>query len=243
MNEPLTIATLLVVGVTVYTSYRAFQSPAFMNSLMFSPVHVLRYKQYHRMVTSAFIHADWLHFFFNMFTLYSFGSGIELIFGPHVFLLIYFSSIIGGSLLSLYLHRHHDYRALGASGGVCGVIFASIFLLPGGAVMIFPLPIPIPSWLYAILFIVVSFFGMRSHAGNIGHDAHLGGALVGLLVATVLHPEIIRESPVLYAAVVVISGALFVYAYKCPLYLQTANPFTSEYWRQLWWNLRRRMRR
>jgi membrane associated rhomboid family serine protease len=233
MNEPLTIATLLVLGITACTSYQGFKSRRFLDGLMFSPVHVLRDGQYYRLITSGFIHADWMHFFFNMFSLYSFGRYVELVFGWHVILLIYFSSILGGSLLSLCLHRHHDYRALGASGGVCGVIFAAIFLVPGGGVMIFPVPIPIPSWLYAILFIFISFFGMRSQAGHVGHDAHLGGALVGLLVATVIRPVIVVQSPVLYTAVFVITGCLFLYAYKRPLYLQTSKPSARGYWRKV----------
>ena len=82
--------------------------------------------------------------------------------------------------------------------------------------MIFPLPISIPSWFYAIFFILISFFGMHSKKGNIGHDAHLGGALVGLLVATLLFPSIIFQSPLLYLAVLLISGSLLVYTYKYP---------------------------
>ena len=104
------------------------------------------------------------------------------------FLLIYFGSIIGGSLLSLYVHRHHDYLAYGASGGVCGVIFAYILLFPGAGVRLY-LSVPIPGWLYAIGFMVVSFVAMKNARDNIGHDAHLGGAIIGLLIAAGLHPQ------------------------------------------------------
>ncbi len=238
MNELQAIATLLVLGVTIYVSYRGFESGQFLEAYIFSPVHVLRDRQYHRLITSGFLHADWMHLLFNMFSLYSFGRHIELVFGRREFLLIYFSAILGGGLLSLYLHRHHDYRALGASGGVCGIIFASIFLLPGGGVRIFPLPISIPSWLYAILFILVSFSGMRTQRSNIGHDAHLGGALVGLAVATLLHPKIIARSPILYPTVVAISGALFVYAYRFPFHPQRSSPFTRGHWQRMWTDAR-----
>jgi hypothetical protein len=120
-------------------------------------------------------------------------------------LLIYGASILGGSLLSLIIHRNHDYRALGASGGVCGIIFASIFLLPGSSVMMFPLPIGIPAWLYAVLFIVGSFVAHRKKADNIGHDAHLGGAIVGLLVATAIYPQLVFAAPWMFASVTVLS--------------------------------------
>ncbi|MDT8389913.1 MAG: rhomboid family intramembrane serine protease [Lentisphaeria bacterium] len=214
MNEPLAIATLAVLGITTYVSHRAFHNRGMLDAFIFSPAHIIRNKDYHRLITSGLIHADWPHLLFNMFSLYSFGSAIEFAFAPHVFLLIYTSSILGGNLLSLYLHRHHDYRALGASGGVCGVIFAAIFLLPGGGVMIFPVPFVLPSWLFAILFVLVSFFGMRKQSGRIGHDAHLGGALCGLAVATMIRPGIIAQSPLLYLAVVGITGTLILYSYK-----------------------------
>lgn len=230
MNESPAIATLVFLGITTYVSARAFKSRELINKLLFSPFDILRSKEYHRLITSGFIHADWAHLFFNMFSLYSFGSAIELSFGPSILILIYGSSIVGGNLFSLYLHRHQDYKALGASGGVCGVIFATIFLLPGGSVTIFPLPIGIPSWLYAILFILVSFFGMRSQTDHIGHDAHLGGALVGLAVATAIQPAIIVHSPILYLTVVAVSVLLLVYSCRHPL-LRTPILFTKKYWR------------
>lgn len=212
-NEPLAIVTLLVLGMTAYISYRAFSSRQLLDRLIFSPARVLRGKEYWRLITSGFIHADWSHLLFNMFSLYSFGSLIEFRFGFPVLLLIYLSSILGGNLLSLYLHRHHNYRALGASGGVCGVIFAAIFLLPGGGVMVFPLPFVLPSWLFAILFILVSFFGMHNQYGRIGHDAHLGGALCGLAVTTALYPVIITQRPLLYFAIVIITTGLVIFSY------------------------------
>ena len=145
------------------------------------------------------------------------------LFGIPTLMLIYFGSIVGGSLLSLYLHRHHDYRALGASGGVCGVIFASIFLLSGGGVTMLWMPVSIPSWLYAILFLVASFIGMKHQLGNIGHDAHLGGALIGLLITTALHPEIVPQSPILYATIMALATSLFLYLWLNPLFLPAAD--------------------
>ncbi|HLP77421.1 MAG TPA: rhomboid family intramembrane serine protease, partial [Candidatus Paceibacterota bacterium] len=168
----------------------------------------------YRLVTSAFLHADVQHLLFNMTTLLLFGAQLEPIYGAGRLLLIYFSSITGGSLLSLYLHRHHQYLALGASGGTCGIVFASIFLLPGGEIGSLLLPFTIPSWLYAILFLVYEFHGARTQRSNIGHDAHLGGAIVGLLVTTALYPQIVRWSPYLYASVMVLSVAMLIHFWK-----------------------------
>ncbi|HUT31254.1 MAG TPA: rhomboid family intramembrane serine protease [Sedimentisphaerales bacterium] len=225
MNGPTALFNLAVIAATVYSSYRGFNSPAYLDRYIFSPEHILRHKQYYRLVSSGFLHADWMHLLFNMYSLYSFGSIIELVFGAPTFLAIYFASILGGSGLSLYLHRKHDYRALGASGGVCGIIFACIFLVPGSSVQIFLLPINIPAYIYAILFMGISYFGIRHKIGNIGHDAHLGGAIIGLLIATVLHPWIIRLNPLLYAVVMSLAVVLFILLYVHSLDLHEKRAF------------------
>jgi len=219
MNEPPAFCTFVIIALTAWGSFQGFRSPAFQDRFIFSPAPILRDQEYHRLVTSGFLHANWMHFLFNAFSFYSFGKYLELFFGVGTLLAIYFGSIVGGSLLSLYLHRHHDYRALGASGGVCGVIFASIFLLPGGGIYIFPLPVAIPSWLYAVLFLLVSFYGVKRQAGNVGHDAHLGGAIIGLLITTALYPAIVRQSPLLYAAVMTLAVGMFLYLWLNPLFL------------------------
>lgn len=217
MDGAFGIFTLLIIGATVWTSWMGFTRPRFRDDFIFSPWQILGGRQYYRLVTSGFLHIGWGHLIFNMFSLYVFGSEIEIGFGRHVLLPVYFASILGGSLFSLWLHRHEeDYRALGASGGVCGVIFAAMFLLPGIGIVVWPLPFGIPAWLYAILFIVLSFVAMRSRVGNIGHDAHLGGAIVGLLVTTLLYPRIVVQSPWLYAGVVAITAGLAACAYRWP---------------------------
>jgi membrane associated rhomboid family serine protease len=227
------IATIAIIGFTVYWSYRGFTRPGFRERYIFSPIRILWDQQYYRLLSCGFLHLNWLHLLFNMLSLYSVGFAIELVFGLHMFLIIYLGSIVGGSLLSLYLHRnHHSYRALGASGGVCGIIFAFIFLFPGARMGFFF--IPLPGWLYAILFILVSFFGLRGQLGNIGHDAHLGGAIIGLLITTILRPVIVIQSPILYAVVIGLSTVLFVHLYRNPLFMPSLNPFSLVYWRRKW---------
>lgn len=181
---------------------------------MFNSRHVLGGKAYYQMVSSALLHTDWQHFAFNMLTLYFFGSNIEIGIGFVPLLLLYFSSILGGNLLALVLHRNHEYRAVGASGGVCGILFSAIFLFPGGDIYLMFIPIPIPTWLFALLYLCYTFWGIRSGKDNIGHDAHLGGALVGVLVATVIEPSIVARSPVLYFAVLGGSCVFFLVMHK-----------------------------
>ena len=210
------VATLLIIITTGIISFLAFNDRRLRDWLIFWPEAILARKEYYRIITSAFLHADWSHLLFNMFSLYFFGPTMEAAMGVPDFLLIYFASIVGGNLLSLYLHRNQDYFALGASGGVCGVIFASIFLFPGIEIGFFLLPVGIPGWLYAFLFLASEFYGLRTQRGNIGHDAHLGGAIIGLLTTTALFPQIIKTDLWLYAAVMLSSLALFVYFWKNP---------------------------
>ncbi len=216
--QPTAPFNLAVIIVTAVCSYLGFTRPGFTDRWLFDAQSILRNKQYYRIISSAFLHGSWMHLIFNMYSLYSFGGAVEQVFGPTQFLLIYFISIVGGNLLSLVLHRNHEYRALGASGGVCGIIFACIFLLPGSSVYMFFIPFPIPAYIFAVLFLAVSYFGLRGQIGNIGHDAHLGGAIIGLVVTTVMYPYIVRQNPVLYPVVMGLAAVLFVSLYLYPLY-------------------------
>lgn len=213
MDPDISIITFAIIGATFCTSMIGFSNPDFLRSCLFNPTMIIHRKEYHRIVASALIHADIVHLAFNMITLHSFGSRIEMLKGPYVLMFIYLASILGGSFLSLIMHRHHEYNALGASGGVCGVLYAAIFLIPGTSVNIMFIPIPIPAWLFAILFVAFSLFGMRNKLGNIGHDAHIGGALVGLAVTALQFPEIISQNPLLFFSVIGLSLVLITYLY------------------------------
>jgi len=259
------IVTTAVVVLTTIVSYRGFQDPWFRSRYMFDVGQVRHGRQWYRLVTGGLPHLDWLHLLFNMLALYFFGDAIELsassrhsvsyllgetIVSPHLYgivtlLAVYFGGIVGGHLLSLTLHRYQDsYRALGASGGVSGLVLAYIFLFPGSIIRAFML-IPLPGWLYAILFIVLTFVALRNQWRGTGHDAHLGGAIVGLLIATALHPTILLDNLLLYAIIMGLVVILFVDLRRNPLYLPGASPFHRAYWRgrrarwQALWTARR----
>lgn len=218
MNDG-TPATIAVLLVTALATFWAFKRSDIKERWIFNPQAILAQKQFDRLFTCGLIHADWIHFGFNAFSFYSFAQNIEEVYGAKPLLLIYGSSILGGSLLSLAIHRNHDYRSLGASGGVCGVIFASIFLLPGSSITMFPLPIGIPASLYAVLFLVGSFVAHRKRSDNIGHDAHLGGAIIGLLVAAALYPGLIFAAPWMFAGVIGLSLVILVVLIFDPIHL------------------------
>ena len=219
MPEPVAICTIVLIALTTISSFVGFRDPGYREQFIFSPLEILASRQYHRLVTSAFLHADWTHLLMNMVSLYLFGRHIELYYGPGQFLLIYFSAIIGGDLLSLWLHRHHDYRSYGASGGVCGIMFSHIFLFPGSGISMYFLPIYVPAWLYAILFLVGSFVALKKQDDGIGHDAHIGGAIIGMMTTVALHPRIVPENLALFLTVTIVSLLLFIYLVKNPMLL------------------------
>jgi membrane associated rhomboid family serine protease len=219
MNGPLAWCTLLLIAVTCAVSYAGFLKPAVVRRYIFNPESILADKEYYRLVTAAFLHADGRHLFFNMLSLFLFGSTLELVFGQAEFLAIYFGAVVGGSLLSLYVHRHHQYLAYGASGGVCGILFAYILLFPGANIVAFMFPVPVPGWLYAIGYMLVSFYGLKENRGNVGHDAHLGGAVIGFLIAAGMNPDAVRAHVGVFLAVLGLAVALLIYLWMNPMFL------------------------
>jgi membrane associated rhomboid family serine protease len=222
MYEPIAWCTFLLIAVTCGISYAGFRSRELELKLIFHPESILAGKEYYRLVSSAFLHSGWSHLIWNMVGLYFFGRIIEGQLGARDLLLIYFGSVIGGDLLSLYVHRHHEYLSYGASGGVSGVIFANLLLFPGAEIMVY-FALPVPGWLYAIGFLVGSFVAMKRAKDNIGHDAHLGGAIVGLLVAAALHPQAAFYNWPVFLLVLVPAVLLLAYLWFNPPFLPTAS--------------------
>jgi membrane associated rhomboid family serine protease len=222
---PIAWCTIVLMVATGTVSWLAFQHRWIEERYIFQPEAILAGKEYYRLVTSAFLHAGWGHLILNMVTLYAFGRWLEWGLGRFDFLLVYFGSVVGGSLLSLFIHRHHDYLAYGASGGVCGIVFAYILLFPGGGIYMY-FAVPIPGWLYAIAFLVGSWIALRRARDNIGHDAHLGGAIVGLLIAAALRPEAVRQNWLVFLIVLGAAAALLGYLWINP-HLLPVSPFAG----------------
>jgi len=147
-----------------------------------------------------------------MISLYAFSGILETYLGVLPFLLIYFTSLAGGNLFALLVHRNNgSYSAVGASGAVSGIIFASIALFPNLGIGFFGLPFSIPSWFYGIAFVLYSIYGIRSQRDNIGHEAHLGGALMGMMTALLLHPNAFSDNFLIILAISV-PTLVFIYA-------------------------------
>ncbi len=214
MDSSPTGTLLLLLNILI--SYRGFVNRPFFDAYKFEVDGILLHKEYKRLVSSGFLHANWLHLIFNMIALNSFCDGLSWRAGEVQVILIYFAALLGGNLLALYLHRNHgDYSAIGASGAVSGVVFACVALDPGIRISILLLP-DMPGWFFGILYVLYSIYGVRSQSDNIGHEAHLGGALVGLLAAVALNPEALRDNGLTIAAIALPAFAFLIWIVKKP---------------------------
>ncbi len=182
--------SLIVLGVTALVSLIAFGSPHRLVRFAISPYEVARYGRWYQLLSSGFFHTGFGHLFMNMFTLYFFGPPMERLLGWAGFLILYLGSMLGGSLMTFWFHRRDPgYRALGASGAISGVLFGFILFRPLAPIYVFLIPIGIPAALFAVLYVLVSVYGMKSRYGRIGHEAHLGGALTGVILTIMLEPR------------------------------------------------------
>ncbi|MBF0197922.1 MAG: rhomboid family intramembrane serine protease [Planctomycetes bacterium] len=196
----------LAIGVS---SYKGFNDKEYEAKLIFSTKHILSYKQYYRLLTSGLLHGGFGHLLFNMYSFVSFSARLEFHISPMLPVIILILGIIFGGFISLLIHKQHEYYAYGASGGVCAVIYASIFLFPGGRISMLFLPISIPSYLFAFLYLLYSAYASAKAQDNIGHEAHLGGAICGTAFAAIFDPETIFESLPLYLTVIAVSYVYF----------------------------------
>jgi membrane associated rhomboid family serine protease len=203
--------SLILILVNCFVSWKGFNDRNFYERYEFSIEKVKIYKQYYRLVTSGFLHVNWMHLIFNMLALYFFSSSVELYFGPLQFLLVYFASMIGGDLLSLFIHRYDSgYSSVGASGAVNGIIFASIAVFPGMKMGLFFIPVAIPAWIFGLAYVAYSIYGIRSRRDNVGHESHLAGALIGMLLAVAMFPAALVENYLVIGAIA-LPSIVFIY--------------------------------
>jgi len=178
------IGVNLVVSLLAFSAFRARDNP---ERFLFTPARVARGENISGMILSQFSHADLGHLIFNMLALYFFAPVVEHFLGVGGLLAIYALSGVAATFLTLIVHKNDArYRALGASGSISGVIFASIVLYPGMNLYLFFVPIPIPGPVFAVGYIAYSVVMARRQFGNIGHEAHIGGAVAGFLLAGML---------------------------------------------------------
>lgn len=192
--------TLLIIILTVVASFYAWEKPEIKAKWMLNPALVHKRGEYYRFITSGLIHNDMMHLIFNMLTLYFFGRIIELIFGSVmgyelgtvVFLLFYVAAIVISDIPTFLKHRNnYGYNSLGASGGVTAVVFACILFFPTAPIRFFFIPFDIPGFVFAGLYLMYSAYMARHGNDYINHDAHLYGALFGIVFSIVVYPRVI----------------------------------------------------
>jgi membrane associated rhomboid family serine protease len=220
------IIGLAILLATFFVSYKGFKDSRYFDQYAFRIADIRYGRQYYRLLTSGLLHTGWAHLLINGLTFYWFSSGVEAMLGYRNFLLLYVGSLLGGSLLSLGLHRQQaDYTAVGASGAISGLVFAAIVLFPDLEVGM--LGVYMPGWLYGLLYVLYSAYGITARRDNIGHDAHLGGGLVGLAIAVAVQPALLRTSYVAIAAILVPALAFFYLLLKKPEALLVGSLFRA----------------
>ena len=185
--------TLILVIITVVISMSAFNNDQVYNKMILWPRKMDTPAEYYRLLSSGFIHADWMHLIFNMIALFLFGRQIEDIFAvmgmPSIlFLMLYLAGIVVSSLPSFIKHRNNSYyRSLGASGGVAAVLFSFIYFSPWDRILIWF--IPVPAIIAAIAYLVYSAYMSRKGGDYVNHDAHFYGAVFGFFFTLIFAPD------------------------------------------------------
>ncbi len=185
----MSVALLILIATLAASLAGLFVNPKIVEHSLFRPYYFLRNRQYATAVTSGFVHADLPHLIFNMVTFWFFACPLEKQIGPLSFLLLYLSALVVSDVGTYLKHRNDpQYASLGASGAISAVLFAAIVYFPWMKLFIIPIPLPIPAPLFAIAYVGYSWWSARQGRGRINHDAHLGGALYGLLFVLVTDP-------------------------------------------------------
>jgi membrane associated rhomboid family serine protease len=196
MNEFLRetpIASLIFV-ITIITTVMAFNNQELLSELILHPYSVARKKRIYTVITSGLIHGDWMHLAFNMFSYYFFAFQLEKLMGHWQFGLLYIASLILSDLPTVYKHRDdYQYRCLGASGAVSAVIFGFIMYHPASGMMIMPIPVEIPAIVFGPLYLIYCYFSSRQARDHVNHDAHLYGALSGLIIVIIFNTHVVTH--------------------------------------------------
>jgi len=195
--------TIAIVAITVIISLMAFNKREWINKLQLNPYQVYHSNQWYRVVSHGFLHADWIHLFVNMIVLFSFGEAVERrlsimeskgMIGDSTlhFLILYFAGMIIATSTTILKHKNnYHYNAIGASGAVSAVVFASIFFSPTSTLLLMGI-IPIPAILFGILFLIYSQYMRKRQGERVNHDAHFVGAVFGFLYPILLEPGLVR---------------------------------------------------
>ena len=209
----------VLIGINALVSFKGFSDRLFIERYKFQVGPVLQGDQI-RMLTSGFLHVDQTHLFFNMFSLFIFADSVLVEVGVLKFLIIYFGSLLAGNTLSLSFHKKEPYySAVGASGAVMGIVYAAIMLNPSLRLtfILFPV-VSFPGYVFGVGYFLYSIYGMKKQLGNIGHSAHLGGAIGGFVLTLALFPQIFTTNRTVILILALPIVLMFIFKNKLERY-------------------------
>lgn len=196
------MVTTIIILITVAVSILCFKGILDIKALRFNAWQIWHKKQWYRMFSNGLVHGGWGHLIFNMLTLYFFGTVVEQYFkiafgnnqGIILYVLLYVSAIAVSSIGDLIKYKdYHNYNAVGASGAVSAVLFASILFEPKMGIYIYLIPIPVPGYIFAPLYLFYCWYMAKRNMDNIGHTAHFWGAVYGLVFPLIIRPDIFQH--------------------------------------------------
>lgn len=201
----LAIVTIIIIAANVIISYKGFEDYGFFDKYKFNVGAIKRGEQF-RLFSSGFLHVNTQHLLFNMITLYFFSWLVIVKIGETRFVILYIVSLLSGSLLSLVFNKNnYHYSAVGASGAVMGVIYSAILFDPWMEINFF-----IPGWIFGIGYLLYSIYGMKKQIGNIGHDAHFGGAVGGYVTTLIMAPQLLETDLIMVLILAIPIIILFI---------------------------------
>jgi membrane associated rhomboid family serine protease len=182
-------ALILLVAIALISLMGLYAAPEIIRKAVFRPYWLVRNAEYSRLVSSGFVHANLSHLIFNLLTFYFFAFALERRIGTGMFIVLYALGLLLSNGATYLQHRNErDYASLGASGAITAVLFAAIVYFPTSSLYILPLPVPIPAPVFAVLYLAYSYYQSRQPTGRINHDAHISGAMTGLVFVAVTDP-------------------------------------------------------
>lgn len=186
-DAPVTLVLLALNGLIGF--YTLTQAPALIGQLAFRPYGFWHRREWWRALTAGFVHVGGAHLLFNVITLFFFGPAVEQLLGPVRFLVLYFGSELAANAATLVRYRDDPaYSAVGASGAISGVLFSYCLFAPWSLIYLF-FAVPIPAIVFAVLYVAASLWAARQGGGRVAHEAHLGGALGGVLITIAVEPR------------------------------------------------------
>ncbi len=196
--------TIILIIITALISIAAFNNETLFSRLQFNAYQIYHRREWYRLISHGFLHANWMHLIVNMLVLFMFGTAAEKwlaqleyqeIISMHklVYVLFYIMAIVIASLVSLVRHKEDIwYNSVGASGAVSAVLFFNIFFNPWEKLYVYAL-IPVPGIVLGGLYLIYSQVMSRRNVDNINHDAHFVGAVFGFLFPLFLNIRLINH--------------------------------------------------